>query len=465
MKNTFIDVVDATSFPEEGFVRLRGRASSDPTLFETCQQEEARRRSGEDFHESHCEFEMHGMSDSEANTEDEGPALVAELPCYHHIEEEGPAVPAADLSCAEEDAPRSPTSEDAWTSPAASGEPEEPEEASWQKPQNIEELEEASQPPISQIEHLLSENARLALENRMLRSRMQHMGEPATTAGHVGQSSSGAATSGAEQAMSGPTQAMATGVEALWGGAIVMPVTMGFIVPSQAVQYTRSSAQKVEAAEPLPSRRQRRRSSAQRAAAVAAAVAESRAVESGSGAGMASVVAEAASSVAPEKRTTVMLRNLPNNYNRAMVLAMLDSEGFEGKYDFLYLPIDFKSCACLGYAFINLVDPGDVLRFWRKFDGYSRWILPSKKVCHVSWSGPHQGLHEHVERYRNSPVMHQSVPDEYKPVVFRDGLRMVFPPPTKTPRAPRIRHMTDFRASGGQALAPAASYQLWEQDL
>ena len=30
------------------------------------------------------------------------------------------------------------------------------------------------------------------------------------------------------------------------------------------------------------------------------------------------------------------------------------------------------------------------------------------QVCQVGWSGPHQGFHVHVERYRNSPVMHKS---------------------------------------------------------
>ena len=29
----------------------------------------------------------------------------------------------------------------------------------------------------------------------------------------------------------------------------------------------------------------------------------------------------------------------------------------------------------------------------------------------------------HVERYKNSPVMHKSVPDEYKPAIFKDGVR------------------------------------------
>ena len=30
------------------------------------------------------------------------------------------------------------------------------------------------------------------------------------------------------------------------------------------------------------------------------------------------------------------------------------------------------------------------------------------QVCQVGWSGPHQGFQAHVERYRNSPVMHKS---------------------------------------------------------
>jgi len=53
----------------------------------------------------------------------------------------------------------------------------------------------------------------------------------------------------------------------------------------------------------------------------------------------------------------------------------------------------------------------------------------------------HQGLPAHIDRYRNSPVMHESVEDEYKPAVFSPGTgdRAVFPPPTKKLRVPRIR--------------------------
>ena len=39
--------------------------------------------------------------------------------------------------------------------------------------------------------------------------------------------------------------------------------------------------------------------------------------------------------------------------------------------------------------------------------------MSSQKVCEVCWGNPLQGLGAHIVRYRNSPVMHQSVPDEY----------------------------------------------------
>lgn len=150
--------------------------------------------------------------------------------------------------------------------------------------------------------------------------------------------------------------------------------------------------------------------------------------------------------LSPEELTTVMLRNLPNNYSRAMLMEMLDSEGFTAQYNFFYLPIDFKSGASLGYAFVNLVSAEAVQRFWRTFNGFSRWVLPSQKICEVTWSTPYQGLAAHVERYRNSPLMHEAVPDEYKPVMLQTGVRAEFPPPTKKVRAPWMRH---YKASRG----------------
>lgn len=136
-------------------------------------------------------------------------------------------------------------------------------------------------------------------------------------------------------------------------------------------------------------------------------------------------------------RTTVMLRNLPNNYTRTMLLDLIDCAGFAGRFDFLYLPMDFRKDAALGYAFVNLVSTQDAERLLEFFDGFSHWALPSSKVCRSGWSHPHQGLEIHIARYRNSPLMHKAVPDEFRPVMFAYGLRIPFPPPTKKIKPPR----------------------------
>jgi len=140
-----------------------------------------------------------------------------------------------------------------------------------------------------------------------------------------------------------------------------------------------------------------------------------------------------------------------------MLLRMLDHEGFAGEYTFVYLPIDFDTGAGLGYAFVDLVDGSAVQRFWKTFDGYSRWIFPSAKICKVSWSSPHQGLAAHVKRYRNSPVMHDMMPDEYRPVLFKAGVRIAFPPPTKELWAPQFNKLT--KSSKGGLGAEVASFK------
>jgi len=140
-----------------------------------------------------------------------------------------------------------------------------------------------------------------------------------------------------------------------------------------------------------------------------------------------------------EWRTTVMIRNMPNNYTREMLLELVDSMGFAGLYDFAYLPVDFQSQAGLGYAFINFATVADAQLCFRRFEGFSDWMVPSEKVCTVTWSSPTQGLEAHIERYKNSPVMHFSIADEWKPVLLQQGVRIAFPPPTKPIKTPKVR--------------------------
>jgi len=132
-----------------------------------------------------------------------------------------------------------------------------------------------------------------------------------------------------------------------------------------------------------------------------------------------------------DERTTVMVKNIPNNYTRDMVLDLFNEMGFAGLYDFAYVPFDFERKANLGYVFVNLVRGDVVPSFWKTFSNFSNWAIPSAKVASVKWSSPHQGLISHIERFRNSALMHKSVPEKYKPVFLVDGKRQPFPSPTK----------------------------------
>lgn len=144
--------------------------------------------------------------------------------------------------------------------------------------------------------------------------------------------------------------------------------------------------------------------------------------------------------VPEELRTTVMLRPLPPSFTRNLLVELLDAEGFRGRYDFVYVPVDFNSGSSLGYAFVNLTSPEFARCFWSYFDGFSGWTIPSNnEVCTVTWSDPHQGLAAHVQRYRDSPVMHPEVPEIWKPLIYVNGKRARFPSPTKKLKAPKLR--------------------------
>lgn len=124
--------------------------------------------------------------------------------------------------------------------------------------------------------------------------------------------------------------------------------------------------------------------------------------------------------------TTVMLRNIPNKYTQSSLLEALDGNGFEGLYNFFYLPVDFKNGCNMGYAFINMVDHESATRFVSAFKGYQ---LPAKstKVCDACWARV-QGFKANIEHYRNSPV--NDLPDpEYRPLMFQNGIEVPFPRP------------------------------------
>ena len=86
-----------------------------------------------------------------------------------------------------------------------------------------------------------------------------------------------------------------------------------------------------------------------------------------------------------------MIKNIPNKYNSRAILEEINAN-FRGKYDFLYLPLDFyvfvinlnKNNCNLGFAFINLVDPLHILMFYDIFNGKKWKKYKSEKVFYIN---------------------------------------------------------------------------------
>ena len=70
--------------------------------------------------------------------------------------------------------------------------------------------------------------------------------------------------------------------------------------------------------------------------------------------------------------TTLMIRNLPPHVTPPCLIEDLNKCGFEGAYDFVYVPRNFTSCSNTGFAFINFMDPQDGVVFtqqWQRRQG------------------------------------------------------------------------------------------------
>lgn len=116
--------------------------------------------------------------------------------------------------------------------------------------------------------------------------------------------------------------------------------------------------------------------------------------------------------------TTMMIRNMPGRYSQNDLMNDLQQLGFAGTYDFLYIPIDKRTAANVGYAFVNFVDHIWAQRCAERFEGYrfSHQKRSSNKLGTVSVAFL-QGLEKNLQHYENSAV-NMSRDKRRKPVVM-----------------------------------------------
>ncbi|KAJ0890573.1 putative mei2/Mei2-like RNA recognition, RNA-binding domain superfamily [Helianthus annuus] len=100
-----------------------------------------------------------------------------------------------------------------------------------------------------------------------------------------------------------------------------------------------------------------------------------------------------------------MIKNIPNKYSSAMLLAVINEHN-QGTYDFIYLPIDFKNKCNMGYAFINMTDPLQIVPFYKSFNGKKWEKFHSGKVASLAYARI-QGKAALISHFQESSLLNE----------------------------------------------------------
>lgn len=153
-----------------------------------------------------------------------------------------------------------------------------------------------------------------------------------------------------------------------------------------------------------------------------------------------------------DRRTTLMIKNIPNKYTQKMLLTLLE-ERFAGThpfpFDFFYLPIDFKNKCNVGYAFINMTTHLAIPALVEDFHG-RRWPkFNSEKVCQIAY-GRIQGKLALIQHFQNSSLLHED--KRCRPVLFNiDGEVEQFPIGPEALASFSMKHQKESGIGRGEA--------------
>jgi len=118
----------------------------------------------------------------------------------------------------------------------------------------------------------------------------------------------------------------------------------------------------------------------------------------------------------PAGTTTVMLRNIPNRYTPEELLEEMLGHGFEGCFDFFYLPTDFGTKKNMGYGFLNLSTPALAESFRCTFDRRRLTRYVTQKVLEMS-PAVTQGFQANVMKYLKHQAGRVQNP-WFRPMIF-----------------------------------------------
>lgn len=120
-----------------------------------------------------------------------------------------------------------------------------------------------------------------------------------------------------------------------------------------------------------------------------------------------------------------MLRDLPLKYTHELLWVFMETCGFTGTYDFIYLPTDFVRGTNMGYGFINFKTSHYAKTFMSSVNGVR---LPfsgnSSKQCTCCWARI-QGYDANIAHVAKSAL--KNLPGNVRPIILNpSGVRIPF---------------------------------------
>lgn len=171
------------------------------------------------------------------------------------------------------------------------------------------------------------------------------------------------------------------------------------------------------------------------------------------------ITAAKASAPLPPGTTTVMLRNIPNRYTPEELLEEMLSHGFEGCFDFFYLPTDFGTKKNMGYGFLNLRTPALAENFRRTFDRRRLTRYVTQKVLEMS-PAVTQGFQANVMKYLKHQAGRVQNP-WFRPMIFvpneGSGVQWCCFSLCEEHLPDSVRRMIKDTSTGGSACSSSAS--------
>lgn len=123
--------------------------------------------------------------------------------------------------------------------------------------------------------------------------------------------------------------------------------------------------------------------------------------------------------------TTLMMKNIPTKLTREELLGWILSGMAQSSFNFLYMPIDFKTRCNFGYAFINFTSEVYIDRFTDRFhkQRMNSFDFTSRPVEVVI--ARVQGFNANINRLISSPVLF-AADEESLPLIFSGNRSVPF---------------------------------------